>query len=193
MNWNKLLVAALHLAGGMLLKHGWVHSETAYYLAGASAAVIGWLAHNSPPATVKADIQSLPGRVLKLALFAALLSVFTVGCMTSPSKSHVVRGVATGTSIGISQNPATGLYEFGVKRCQIEFVTIPIFFTNGLPCLPDVVSRYELTTHSAVFGNASLTSTLATGSNGVNTSVGGATPPINAGTGTNNMLTPLSH
>lgn len=131
-------------------------------------------------------------RILSLITVAACC-LLTGGCISSPSKSHVVRGVATGTSVGITQNPATGLYELGVKRCQVEFVTIPVFFTNGAFCIPDVVSRYEVNTHSAVFGNAGLTSTLSTGTNAVQTQVGGTTPPINAGVGTGSNLTPLSH
>lgn len=128
-----------------------------------------------------------------LALVGCAALPLLAGCAINPSKSHIVRGVATGTSVGLSQNPATGLYELGVKRAQVEFVTIPIFVTNGVWIVPDVVSRYEVSTHSAVFGNAALTSTLSTGTNAVQTQVGGTTPPINAGVGTGSNLTPLSH
>lgn len=131
---------------------------------------------------------------IKSLLTVAVISVsILAGCATNPSKSHIVRGVGTGTSLGISQNPGTGLYELGFKRAQIEFVTIPVVFTNGVFVVPDVNSRYEVSTHSAVFGNAALTSTLATGTNAVNTAVGGTTPPINTGVGTGSNLTPLSH
>lgn len=123
--------------------------------------------------------------ILGLALCVAL---FTVGCAShNPSLSHVVRGVVTGTSLGINQNPVTGAYELGIKRAQVEVLTIPVVFTNGEYHIPDLVSRYEVSTHSAVFGNAALTSTLATGS-GVDTAVGGGTPPINNGVGTGSNL-----
>lgn len=117
---------------------------------------------------------------------AALLA----GCASNPSKSHVVRGVATGTSLGITQNPATGLYELGVKRAQVEMITIPVFYTNGAFVVPDVVSRYEVSAHSAIFGNTALTSTLSTGTNAVGTALGGTTPPINAGVGIGSNLAP---
>lgn len=134
-------------------------------------------------------------KTLRLCVCASVL--FTVlafaGCATNPSKSHVVRAVATGTKFGVTQNPTTGVYELGLQRVQAEIVTIPVFFTNGVFSIPDVVSRYEVSTHSAVFGNAALTSTMATGTNAVSTQVGGVTPPINAGVGTGSNLTPLSH
>lgn len=127
-----------------------------------------------------------------IALFA-LIALTITGCASNPSKAHIIRGVTTGTSLGINQNPATGLYELGIKRAQIEFVSIPVIFTNGAFYSPDVNSRYEVSTHSAVFGNAALTSTLSTGSNAVNTAVGGSTPPINNAVGTGSNLTPVSH
>lgn len=127
-----------------------------------------------------------------------LLSILTLGALAlagcnSPSKAHVVRGVTTGTTLGITQNPSSGMYELGIKRVQAEIVTIPVWFTNGVFYTPDVVSRYEVNTHSTVFGNASLTSTLSTGPSAVQTPVGGTTPPINSNVGTGSNLTPLSH
>jgi hypothetical protein len=128
-------------------------------------------------------------------LICGLLTI-TSGCgARKPSSGHILRGAATVTSLGISQNPATGLYELGIKRGQVEVVSIPVWLNtnNNTYAVPDVNSRYEVSTHSAVFGNAALTSTLSTGSNAVNTSVGGATQPINSNVGTGSNLTPLSH
>jgi hypothetical protein len=115
---------------------------------------------------------------------AALGLVAVAGCASNPSKSHVVRIVGTGTKIGVAQNPATQCYELGILRAQVELTTIPVFYTNGVCYMPDVVSRYEVSTHNPIFGNLALTSTMATGTNGVTTQVGGATPPINTGFGT---------
>jgi hypothetical protein len=131
---------------------------------------------------------------LALAIIPALL--LSTGCKTNPSKAHVVTARGTYTKLALAQNPATGMYELGLMRGQAELTTIPIVFTNDAEgnlhaVVPDVVSRYEVSTHSAIFGNAALTSTLATGTNGVNTQVGGQTPPINTGVGTgSNLATP---
>lgn len=119
-----------------------------------------------------------------LLTIAAVALALSSGCAGSPSKSHVVKADAQGTKFGIGQNPATGMYELQLWRGSAEVVTIPVWFTNGVYYTADVVSRYELSGHSPVFGNVAVTSTLATGSNAVNTAVGGTTPPINANFGT---------
>lgn len=143
--------------------------------------------------------QSPKFKVQTLSILSAVsAAVLATGCASNPSKSHVVRAVATGTKFGVTQNPTTGVYELGIQRVQTELVTIPVYScTNAsgqiVLVTPDTVSRYEVNTHSAVFGNAALTSSLATGSNAVTTAVGGATPPINTATGTNNNLIPTSH
>lgn len=130
---------------------------------------------------------STAGKVAALvALFLCLL--LPTGCHLNPSTGHVIRVVATGTKLGLSQNPSTGVYELGIQRVQTEVTTVPVFLTNGEFKIPPTVLRYEVNTHSAIFGNAALTSTMATGSNAVATAVGGATPPINNGTGTGNNL-----
>jgi hypothetical protein len=138
-------------------------------------------------------------KIISTLILAGAVALATVtGCTMNPSKSHIVRAVATGTKLGVTQNPTTGVYELGVQRVQTEIITVPVYaYTNkdGSVNLvvPESVSRYEVNTHSAVFGNAALTSTLATGTNGVATQVGGQTPPINVSTGTSNNLTPISH
>lgn len=130
-------------------------------------------------------------KLISLISLAAL--VFVTGCAINPSKGHIMRVVATGTKFGLTQNPATQAYELSLQRVQMEALTVPVFWTNGVLTVPESVSRYEVSTHSAIFGNAAITSTLSTGSNAVSTMVGGTTPPINAGVGTGSNLTPLSH
>ena len=127
-------------------------------------------------------------RAAILSICAAALLGLGAGCQSSPSKSHVIRVVGTGTDFGINQNPVTGFYELGLKRVQTEVTTVPVIWTNGAFYIPDVVERYEVNTHSSIFGNAALTSTMATGSNAVLTSLGGASQPINANTGVSNNL-----
>lgn len=138
-------------------------------------------------------VQSLRFKVQSLLLAGLAGIVAFAGCASNPDLSHIRRAVGTGTKVGITQNPGTGAYELGVSRVQIEYTSIPVVFStnsaNQLQAvIPDVVSRYEVATHSAIFGNAGLTSTLATGTNAVNTAVGGSTPPINNGVGTGSNL-----
>lgn len=122
---------------------------------------------------------------MKLILLAIAIISLTVGCVHAPAKSHVVHVVATGTKFGITENPATQLYELGLTRFQAEVTTVPIMWATNKDgsiyvVIPDVVTRYEVQGKNTTFGGAGLTSTLATGTNAVNTAVGGTVAPINA-------------
>lgn len=129
-----------------------------------------------------------------IALLIAIMAGSLSGCSTRPSTNHVIRIDATGAKLGIAQNPVTGMYELAIQRVFTEITTIPVIYdTNKAEFrVTPTVSRYEANTHSAVFGNVAISSTLATGSNAVWTIAGGG-PLINAGTGTSNNLVPLSH
>ena len=128
------------------------------------------------------------------ALCATVLLAAVSGCGTMPhDTAHVYRFDATGNKLAVSQNPVTGFYELGWQRVQTEYTQVPVIWTNGQFYIPETLMRYEVNTHSAVFGNAAMTSTLGTGSNAVNTRLGGGADPINAATGTGNNLTPISH
>ncbi len=112
-------------------------------------------------------------------IIALLTLIALVGCAHTPSKSHVVHVVATGTKFGITENPATQLYELGLVT------TVPIMWATNRDgtiyvVIPDVVTRYEVQGKNTTFGGAGLTSTLATGTNAVGTAVGGTVAPINA-------------
>jgi hypothetical protein len=190
-----LLRSVLKIGAGYFASKGIADQNTLHVIYAGAVALIGviWgLVHRNSSSNASSG-AGVSRYSLMLLMAVSVLALGTAGCQTSPSKSHVIRAVATGTKAGITQNPTTGVYEFGLQRVQTEIITVPVFFTNGVWYAPDVVSRYEVNTHSAVFGNANLTSSLATGSNAVNTAVGGTTPPINSNTGTSNMLTPLSH
>lgn len=118
-------------------------------------------------------------------IIALLAIIALTGCHAQPSKSHVVHVVATGTKFGITENPATQLYELGLTRFQAEVTTVPIMWATNRDgtiyvVIPDVVTRYEVQGKNTTFGGAGLTSTLATGTNAVGTAVGGTVAPINA-------------
>lgn len=178
-------------ASGYGIAHGIGTSSTWATIGSVAAMLVAAFVSHAMHTDDEQPAAKPPLRPLLVLAFLCLVMGVT-GC-ASNSKGHVIRTVGTGTKLGITQNPATGAYELGFSRVQIEAVVIPVFFTNGAYASPEVVSRYEVSSHSAVFGNVMLTSTLSTGTNAVATSVGGATPPINTGVGTGANLTPLSH
>jgi hypothetical protein len=187
-----LAQSILKIGGALLLARGTVTTSAWQQISGGVIAILGLYFSHTSNATPGAAASSAKagGGAMRLILFCAFLVALCGGCIPSPSKAHIVRVVSTGTKFGLTQNPNTGIYELGLQRVQVEMTTVPVFWTNGIFSAPDAVMRYEVNTHSSIFGNAALTSTLATGTNAVNSSVGGATPPINASTGTGNNLTP---
>lgn len=131
-----------------------------------------------------------------LALVAAL-GLFTGGCsLSNKDMGHIITARGVGTGLGATQNPATGMYELALKRIQEEITWIPVVFSTNnttgavTAVIPDTVTRYEVSTASAVWGDSAITSTTATGLNGVLSNVGGATPPINSGKQTNSVSNP---
>lgn len=70
--WNKLIVGALHLAAGAMIKHGWVHASVMHWLGGAVMAVIAYFAHNPAPDEIKQDVTKF-GVKLQAALLLGLL------------------------------------------------------------------------------------------------------------------------
>ena len=137
---------------------------------------------------------------LLIAATAALAITLVTGCATAINTKDVTKITVTQTGIKIGQNPATQVYELMVGRSQVEYVKVPTGLngTNAQPSdasvIPQFASSYEMNGHSAVFGNAAMTTTIATGgTNAVNTIIGGQHEPINSATGTGNNLTPVSH
>lgn len=138
---------------------------------------------------------------MKLLTIVAIASAtLLTGCATAINTKDVTKITVTQTGIKIGQNPASQVYELMIGRSQIEYVKVPTGLngTNAVPgdaaIIPQFVSSYEANGHSAVFGNAAVTTTVATGgTNAVNTTVGGEHVPINLSTGTGNNLTPTSH
>lgn len=129
----------------------------------------------------------------KLILLLTLGLLPLCGCALNPSKSHVIHIGAVGTKIGIVQDPISGMYSLSAQRVQADLITIPIMFTTNkagdvVVIIPDVVHSFEVNAHNAVFGNVSTTTTMATGTNAVHTTLGGQHQPINAGVGTGSNL-----
>jgi len=142
-------------------------------------------------------------RLLTVCILTGALAMgcFTnLGCATAINTKDVTKITVTQTGLKIGQNAATQTYELVLGRSQVEYFKVPTGLngTNATPedasVVPMTVSSYEANGHSAVFGNAALTTTVATGGTGaVNTTIGGEHVPINTATGTNNNLTPTSH
>jgi len=130
------------------------------------------------------------------------LVAFATGCATAINTKDVTKITVTETGLKIGQNVATQTYEIIMGRSQVEYMKVPTGLnsdsTNTVPTdaaiIPTVVSSYEVNGHSAVFGNAAMTTTFGTGgTNAVNTTVAGEHTPINTTTGAANNLTPISH
>lgn len=130
-----------------------------------------------------------------LVCSAALIAVGSSGCSTAINTKDVTKVVVTTTGVRIGQSQVDKTPELTVGRNQVEYLKVPtgLNATNAnssdVTKTPAVVAGYEVNAHSAVFGNAAMTSTFATDQAGVVTALGGAHPPINAGTGLNNPVT----
>jgi hypothetical protein len=138
-------------------------------------------------------------KVLALAAIVAVGS-FVAGCATAINTKDVTKITVTETGLKIGQNVANQTYELIIGRNQVEYMKIPTGLngTNATDAsaaiIPETVSSYEANGHSAVFGNAAMSTTMSTGgTNAVNTEVGGEHPLINTTTGAANNLTPVSH
>ena len=122
---------------------------------------------------------------LGLAVLTAGIISFTVGCANKePSHGHIITGAVVGTKAGINQNIGTGMYDLGVQRVFTGFASIPIAWTTNKDgalsvVVPDSAVSYEVQGGNYIFGKIGLTVTVASGSNGVNTLLGGQHVPIN--------------
>jgi hypothetical protein len=141
-------------------------------------------------------------RKFTLGVAAIAMLALAVGCAGTTNTKDVTKITVTETGLKLGQNVANQTYELILGRSQVEYMKIPTGLnTDGsnnvaadAAIIAPVVSSYEANGHSAVFGNAAVTTTMSTGgTNAVNTSVGGEHPMINTTTGAANQLTPLSH
>ena len=123
--------------------------------------------------------------ILPILLLCALASFLFAGCATNDHNRRVVHGAGSFTKVGVGENMATGLYELGILHGQTTFTIVPILFaTNAVTghvyvVVPDVADSYETTGANSIFGRGGITSTFATGTNGVGSLLGGAHYPVN--------------
>jgi hypothetical protein len=95
----------------------------------------------------------------------------------------------TGLRIGMGTYPQTP--ELTIARHQVEYYKVPtgLNSTNSqkasdVAYVPSLSGSYEAGAKSALFGDATVTTTIGVGDPGVGTIIGGQHVPINAGTGT---------
>lgn len=125
--------------------------------------------------------------LLALVSIVALLT----GCATSVNTKDVTRITVTTTGIRIGLGTVDRTPELIAGRSQVDYIKVPTGLngTNASPeaaaFVPQAVFGYELNTSSPIFGRGAMTATTSTGTNGVQTLLGGQHSPINGGTGTN--------
>lgn len=130
---------------------------------------------------------------MKKLLLSCLLGLSVAGCSTAINTKDVTKIVVTTTGVRIGQSQVDKTPELTVGRNQVEYLKVPtgLNATNAnstdVTKTPVVVAGYEVNAHSAIFGNAAMTSTFATDQGGA-TVLGGQHQPINAGTGLNNPV-----
>jgi hypothetical protein len=169
-------------------------------LAGTPGLKARW-GRNSRPAAAEAGYQpgNLPNRtrrgaVVLVALWAALLAaILMAGCASFETAVNTkdvtkITVTTTGLRIGMGTYPQTP--ELTVARHQVEYYKIPtgLNSTNSqnaadVAYVPSLSGSYEAGAKSALFGDATVTTTIGVGDAGVGTIIGGQHVPINAGAG----------
>jgi hypothetical protein len=191
MNQDQIINAIqtiMKIGGSLLIARGTVTGSQWQDIVGGVLALWGIYASHQSNASTPAPAAPFIPQVVKAVALALCIAPLVVACHLNPSAGHIIRIVGTGGKLGITQNPVSGVYELGFQRVQSELTFIPVFETNGHYSVPDAVLRYEANAHSSIFGNSAVTSTMATGTNACATAIGGASLPINIGTGTSNNL-----
>lgn len=139
MNRNKIIVAALHLAAGALIKHGWVHTSTLYWIGGIASAIAGYIAHTPAPPEAKQDASRLTG-ILKLTV-ALLLPAILLTSMPAAAQTSTNAGLLlTGTNA-----PVQIISDAALSAGQQVLDQLPVF--NSLTNLPTTnfdVAKYEI-------------------------------------------------
>lgn len=180
------------VTNGLTTYTGW--ESVVGFLSATVAYIIHWHStHTAAVATGQVPAPQAPTLSPKAAgaamLFAlAMPALLLGGCKLPGDVAHVYHISGDGTSLGVTQNPTTQAYELGLKRIHTTLTIIPIVYqTNALgnitAVIPDTVVSDEINARSGVFGGAGGTITIATGTNAVQTLLGGMHVPINEGTG----------
>lgn len=168
---------------GAAIAHGYIQGANTEMIIAVIVSLISavWgVMHRTSPA------QEAPRRSgVIMCMLGLLVLVVASGCASDPAKlqnkRRVIAGSGAVTSLGISENPMTGLYEAALKHGAMSFLVVPSEYnaTNGTWSTPDAVMSYEPQGRNGIFGVAGATTTIAVGSNAVNTLLGGAHYPIN--------------
>jgi len=118
-------------------------------------------------------------------ILLALVSILALvtGCSTAVNTKDVTRITVTTTGLRIGVGTVDRTPELIAGRSQVDYIKVPI--PSDSNSVPQAVFGYELNTSSPIFGRGAMTATTSTGTNGVQTILGGQHPPINGGTGTN--------
>lgn len=185
----------LSAAGVWCINQGIATDSEWKTILGVVSAAIAWVwhwheSHAAAVASGKVQPVALSPKAAGAVALIILLGLFATGCKLPNDVAHVYTISADGTSLGVTQNPATQAYELGLKRVHTHVSIIPIMWqstSNGLmvAVIPDTVVSDEINARSGIFGGAGGTITVATGTNAVATLLGGGHVPINEGTGTN--------
>lgn len=187
---------ALKGAGGYLMAHGYATQDQWTAIAGFIVTMVGlglhwYQMHSHAVATGAVASPALSPKMMAPLIALLLLPALLCGCnFNRKDVAHVWTASQDGTTVGVTENPTTQLYELGVKRVHSHITMIPIIFeTNAMgnirAVIPDVVVSDEINARSGIFGGAGGTITVATGTNAVQTILGGQHQPINTATGTN--------
>jgi hypothetical protein len=202
-----LLQNALKSAGPVLAANGIATSEQWQTVCGVAASAIGWIWHwheshaaavasgALPPASLPPG-ATLPSAGAKMGLGLIGLLLLPVALLTGcgglfpKDVAHAVNFTEDGTKIRVGQDPVSQMPQLIFGREQANITVIPIIFqtnaANGQisAVVPETVESYEFNGRNTTFGGIAGTITFATGSNAVQTVLGGGHAPINEGTGT---------
>lgn len=178
-----LLRSVIKIGGGALISSGFATGSDLQIIGAGIAtliAVIWGVLHRTSGDSAS---PSRPANAPLFALAFILLCIGLVGCASNTEpKRKVIAGSGELTSLGLTENPITGVYELGAKRGQMSFIVVPAVYNtnNGVWSTPDMVMSVEAQARNGVFGSAGGTTTFAVGSNSVQTLLGGQHLPINA-------------
>jgi hypothetical protein len=136
-------------------------------------------------------MKAILAKLSLVTLTAAAILLMGAGCKEFQSEINTadvtkITDTTTGISIGIGTVNQTP--ELKIGRHQLEYYKIPtgLASTNSksasdVQFVPSVAGSYESGAKSALFGNASVTTTVGVGDPGVASVVGGSHQMINSG------------
>lgn len=135
------------------------------------------------------------GTLIFVGMWVVLLMVILLtGCgvfTAAVNTTDVTKVTVTTTGLRIGKAETSMTPELTIARHQVEYYKIPtgLASTNSksasdVQLVPSVTGSYEAGAKSALFGNATVTTTIGVGDPGVATIIGGQHVPINTGAAT---------